>query len=221
MKVSKFIHSCLLLEKGDDKLLFDPGAFSFAEGLVDPGEFREISAIILTHFHPDHIDDKSLKIITGNNPDAVLLANAEIAEKLGENGFEVEEFSEGAWEIGEFTLAAFDAKHADILNSEPPENTAYIVDGTLLIPGDSYGPSVQKRVGIPVLALPVMAPWTTELETASIAVKMGPKKVIPIHDGYAKDFFLKMRYDNFRKYFERYDIEFIPLSGVGDSVEIA
>lgn len=200
--------------------MFDPGAFSFKEGLVDPSDFGGISAIVLTHFHPDHVDDVSLKLIVDNNPGVVLWANGEIAEKLEEKGFAVEEFSDGAREIGEFTLAAFDAKHADILNSEPPRNTAYIVDGTLLVPGDSYGQSLERRAGIPVLALPVMAPWTTELQTAEIAVKMGPKKIIPIHDGYAKDFFLKMRYDNFQKYFEKYGIEFVPLLGVGESVEI-
>lgn len=220
MKVSKFIHSCLLLEKGADKILFDPGAFSFKEGLVDPHDFQGLSAVVLTHYHPDHVDEAGLRTIVENNPSAPLLANSQIAERLSESGFMVEEFSDGAREVGEFTLAAFDAKHANVLNSEPPENTAYIVDGTLLIPGDSYDESLERRAGIPVIALPVMAPWTTELQTAEIAVKMGPKKIIPIHDGYAKDFFLKMRYENFQKYFEKYGIEFVPMAGVGQSVEI-
>lgn len=28
MRVSKYIHACLLVEDGDDKILFDPGKFS-------------------------------------------------------------------------------------------------------------------------------------------------------------------------------------------------
>ncbi len=36
MKITKYIHSCLLLEKDTDKILFDPGKFSFAEGKVKP-----------------------------------------------------------------------------------------------------------------------------------------------------------------------------------------
>ena len=34
MRISKYIHACLLVEKGADKILFDPGKFSFIEGLV-------------------------------------------------------------------------------------------------------------------------------------------------------------------------------------------
>ena len=34
MRVSKYIHACLLVEDGDDKILFDPERFSFIEGLA-------------------------------------------------------------------------------------------------------------------------------------------------------------------------------------------
>lgn len=42
MKISKFLHSCLLVEKDGGKLLFDPGKFSLVEGLVRTEEFRDI-----------------------------------------------------------------------------------------------------------------------------------------------------------------------------------
>ena len=31
MRVYKFIHSCLVVEEGGDKIVFDPGMFSFTE----------------------------------------------------------------------------------------------------------------------------------------------------------------------------------------------
>lgn len=64
-----------------------------------------------------------------------------------------------------------------------------------------------------------MAPWTTELSVADFAHRLAPKTVFPIHDGYAKDFFLDSRYDNYQKYFEKHGIEFVPLQEIGASLE--
>jgi ribonuclease BN (tRNA processing enzyme) len=57
-----------LIEKDRDKILFDPGKFSFVEGRVRPEQFQQLSAVILTHQHPDHVDDEALKQIMANNP---------------------------------------------------------------------------------------------------------------------------------------------------------
>lgn len=84
MRITKYIHSCLLIEKDADKILFDPGLFTFVEGIVKPSQFQNLSAIVLTHNHPDHIDADSLKQIVENNANAVVLANSEIIEKLAE-----------------------------------------------------------------------------------------------------------------------------------------
>src|SRR6476469_3253676 len=79
MRVRKFLHSCLLLEKGEDRLLFDPGKFSFIETSVRPADFTGLKAVIITHAHPDHMDDEALKVIMQNNPEASLLSNAGVA----------------------------------------------------------------------------------------------------------------------------------------------
>jgi len=50
MKITKYIHSCVLVEDGNTKVLFDPGYMSFVEGMVKPEDFSDISAVILTHF---------------------------------------------------------------------------------------------------------------------------------------------------------------------------
>lgn len=84
MRITKYIHSCLVIEKGLDRILFDPGLFSFVEGKVKPSQFQNILAIVLTHCHPDHIDDESLKEIIKNNPNTAVLANSEIVRKLAE-----------------------------------------------------------------------------------------------------------------------------------------
>lgn len=220
MRVSKYVHSCLLVEQGRDKLLFDPGKFSFVEGLVEPDDFRELTAIILTHRHPDHVDDDALKKIVANNPQAELLTNTEINSVLREHGITSEVFETGRRVVGGFTLEALNADHAPILNAETPQNTAYVVNGVFLHPGDSFDHALDAHKGIQLLALPVMAPWSTELAVAEFARRLSPQQIIPIHDGYAKEFFLKQRYENFQKYFSQLGIEFRPLSKPGESVEL-
>lgn len=220
MRVSKYIHACLLVEDGGERILFDPGKFSFIEGKVEPDEFQDLSAIILTHRHPDHVDDDALKKIVENNQSAAVLTNSEIQSHLAEAGIKAEVFETGRRTIGGFALEAIGAEHAPILNAKTPQNTAYVVNGRLLHPGDSFEHSLDAYQGIEALALPIMAPWTTELEVAEFARRLSPRFIIPIHDGYAKEFFLKQRYENFQKYFAQFGIEFQALSEPGDSFDI-
>jgi len=42
----------------------------------------------------------------------------------------------------------------------------------------------------------------------------------PIHDGYAKEFFLESRYQNFQKFLKKENIEFQWMSNAGDYFEI-
>jgi L-ascorbate metabolism protein UlaG (beta-lactamase superfamily) len=201
-------------------MLFDPGKFSFVEGLVNPQQFQSLAAIIITHQHPDHIDDEALKTIVDNNPSVILLTNSEIQARLAAKGMHAQRFETGARAIGGFNITAWDAKHAPILGSRAPQNTAYIVDEIFLHPGDSFAQSLAAKAGTRVLALPVMAPWTTELEVAAFAQRMSPKQIIPIHDGYAKAFFLEQRYENFTKHFSANGVQFHWMNKPGDFMEI-
>lgn len=220
MKITKYIHSCLLIEKGSDKILFDPGIFTFAEGLVKPSEFQNIQAIIITHKHPDHIDGDSLRKILDNNETAVVLANSDIKKMLAEKDIEAELFESGERAVGSFVIEAIDAPHEKILADELPQNTAYVIDAQILHPGDSYSKNLYERKGTPILCLPTMAPWTTELQTFDFAVEMSPEYIVPIHDGYSKDFFLESRYQNFKKYFDQKNIKLQWMSAAGDYFEL-
>ena len=219
MRITKYVHSCLLVEKDSSRILFDPGLFSFVEGAVKPSQFENLQAIILTHCHPDHIDDESLKKIIENNPRAGVFANAEIVGKLAKKDIAAEVYETGKRTIGGFAFEAFDAPHENLLADEIPQNTAYTLDGKLLHPGDSLSGNLYNLKNISILALPIMAPWATELQVYDFAKKIAPQNVIPIHDGYAKDFFLKSRYQNFQKYFEKEIIKFQWMNEPGDYFE--
>ena len=220
MRITKYVHACLLLEKGADKILFDPGKFSFLQGKVKASRFENISAIILTHCHPDHIDDDALKQIIENNPQSSVLANTEIKNKLAEKDIKVEVLENGTRAVGNFSVEAFDAAHEKILADEIPQNTAYVVDDIFVHPGDSLAESVLTKARTRILALPTMAPWETELQAFEFAKKMSPEKVVPIHDGYVKDFFLESRYAALQKFLKKESIEFLWMSSAGDFIEV-
>ena len=219
MRIEKYIHACLLVEDGGTRILFDPGKFSFMEGGTKPEHFRGLAAIVVTHEHADHMDDQSLKTIVANNPGAPVFGNSSIRERLAEKGIDVEVHESGTRTIGAIQLRAIVATHANLLNATPPRNVGYVVNDRLLHPGDSFDESLDACRGIEILALPVMAPWCTELQVAAFAVSLAPKVAIPIHDGYAKDFFRKSRYENYGKYFAQHGIEFIGLDAVGAALE--
>lgn len=221
MRVRKFLHSCLLLEKGGSKVLFDPGKFSFMDGAPKPADFEGLNAIVITHSHPDHMDDEAIKTVVEQNRNATIYGNSGIAKALGEKGLMVELFESGTKNIGGFKIDAYEARHEKIVSGQIPPNTAYIVDDSLLNPGDSYAFSLDALIGrFDVLALPTMAPWTNELETLGFASRMNAKRVIPIHDGYVKDFFLRMRYENWENVLGARDVKFERMERVGDEVEV-
>src|SRR3989338_8334985 len=66
MKIKKLGHSCFVAEpKEGVYVMTDPGAFS-----PTAKDVRNISAILITHEHQDHMHIETLKKVLENNPDA-------------------------------------------------------------------------------------------------------------------------------------------------------
>lgn len=208
MKITKYIHSCLVFEQDDFKLLMDPGTFTFAEGLVKPEDFADVSAIIITHIHPDHLDmDNLKKIIALSN--APVITNNQVAQALNKEGVKTEIFTEGKRDFGGMEFAAMPVVHMPLLDSPTPEMTGFVINGNVLHPIDSFHPSLYAYTGMEILILPVMAPFCTELQVAEFAGTLKPKNILPVHDGFGKPFFVKQRYQNYAKHFEAKGSNFI------------
>ena len=74
MNVTKYEHACLVLEHEDERLVIDPGNFTRPLPALD-----KVTAIVITHQHPDHWSDDQLARIRENNPDAPIFGPAGVA----------------------------------------------------------------------------------------------------------------------------------------------
>lgn len=191
MVIKKFLHSCLLIEEKGKRLLIDPGAFSFIEGIVKPQDIGPVDVIIYTHKHQDHLDFSALKTFQEMKKTTVV-AHEEIGALLLAEGVAYERMEAGqTLEVEGFFLSAFNAPHEPI-PAELPHNLAYLINNTLLHPGDSL--RVEGVDHVEVVALPVAAPWLRIVDAIAWVQKIAPKSAIPIHDGFVKDFMRQRMY---------------------------
>ncbi len=196
MHLTHFGHSCLLATFDDDAettVLFDPGVFSHGfEGITG------LSAILITHQHPDHVDTSRLPALVDGNPGAALYADPQTAAQLGEPWTAVNVGDELS--VGGLRVRGVGGVHA-VIHPEIPlvDNISYLVgDGEhparLMHPGDAlYIP----REPVDVLALPAAAPWMKISEGVEYLRAVNPNSAIPIHQGIVNP-------DAYGIYYQRY-----------------
>jgi L-ascorbate metabolism protein UlaG (beta-lactamase superfamily) len=181
MHLTHFGHSCLLatFQDGGDEttVLFDPGTFSHGfEGVTG------LSAILITHQHPDHADVERLPALIDANPQAALYADPMTAAQLG-----------GAWqavnvgdafEVGHLSVRGVGGTHA-VIHPEIPtiDNISYLVGDAghparLMHPGDALFTPGEP---VDVLATPAAAPWMKISEAVDYLRAVAPTRAVPIH----------------------------------------
>lgn len=199
----------MVLIEGEKRLAIDPGAFSFIEGKLRPEDLGVLDAVLLTHEHPDHYDPEALKAITQNRTPKIITHQA-LHKRLEAEGMTAIVIGEGD-RIKEraFTIEALRAPHG-ALPIPAPFNLGYLINGTLFHPGDSLDFSLSKNPS--ALALPIAAPWLTLKDALTVAVRIKPQYVIPIHDAIIKDFMLERIYGMCENILTKAGIEFVPLT---------
>lgn len=174
MKLTKFEHSCLILEKNGSTLVIDPGSFT-----LPLSDIAGVVAIVITHEHADHWTPEQLNRLLDRNPDARIIGPAGVAAAVADHDVEV--VADGdAIEAAPFSLAFFGKDHAVIHESIPMiDNLGVLVDDELYYGGDSYTiPPVPVRT----LAVPIGAPWLKIGDAMDYVLAVKPTRSFPVHD---------------------------------------
>lgn len=212
MKITKFVHSCVLVEANAEAVLFDPGVYSWNSGLVNLDSFPSLTAIIVTHAHGDHCAEPFVKALVQKFPNARWFAPSDLASTLNEWG--VREVSSNS--MDNFQVA--EVSHADVKPYAPQvRNLIANWDGLVTHPGDTHDFSATN----PVLLLPIDAPWGTTIRAINLALELKPKYIVPIHDGMWNDGWKQGSYQNLEKLFADNGITFVkPEDGVSFEVSV-
>jgi L-ascorbate metabolism protein UlaG (beta-lactamase superfamily) len=210
MKITKFVHSCLLVETPDRTAIFDPGVMSAeALGAAIPVLGR-LDDIFITHVHQDHCDPALIKQLLAKFPNIRITAPADAVAALATENIKASDQPPQG-------VTFFDSPHEDVapLFGQPPQELGFHYLDTLSDPGDSHSFTETKAI----LALPVQAPWGSTIRALNLALELKPKHVLPIHDWHWSDVAREQSYGMFERILGEQGIMFHKLQ-TGQPVDI-
>lgn len=183
MRLTHLGHACLLVEIGDERILLDPG--NLAPGIED---LRDLSAIVVTHQHPDHLDPDRVPALVAANPGARLLCDPDSVEVLGGLGVSAQAH-DGVTSVGAVTITPVGETHALIHDEIPRISNVGVVLSAEGEPGIFHpGDSLDGEPGeVEVVAFPLNAPWQRSREMTAFLRRLNPTFAVPIHDGLLND----------------------------------
>ena len=207
MKITKFVHSCLLVETPGRTALFDPGRYS--EAAFNKAELKRLDDIFITHEHGDHLSLELIKQLAQSFPGVRITSTRSVADQLAAGGVSADtQPPTGA--------ALLEAPHEDVRpGGAIPQATGFHYLDWLTHPGDSHSFRETKAV----LALPVSAPWGSSWQGVRLALKLKPSYVLPIHDWHWHEEARQLMYDRFEQVFADSGIQFFKLE-TGQPVNI-
>lgn len=218
MKLTKFAHACVRLEKGGSVLVFDPGTFSETDQALAGAD-----AVLITHEHGDHVDvDAVVAALLGNSslqlfaPEAVA---GTLRGKAGDAADRIHTVAAGQeFEAAGFSIRSFGGQHALIHPQIPVvANVGYLVDSNVYHPGDSF--AIPDGIDVRTLLVPIHAPWNKVGEVVDFVIGVRAPRAFPIHDALLNQAGLGLIEAHVTRIGARYGTEYQHLSS-GDSVEV-
>jgi L-ascorbate metabolism protein UlaG (beta-lactamase superfamily) len=177
IRLTRWGHACIRLDRGDDRLVIDPGVFSDLPAALDG-----VDAVLVTHEHPDHLATELVVEAVRNGtrvwaPQPVV----DVLVEAGAPADRVAAVSGGdTFAAGGFDVTALGEWHALIHQDVPRlHNVGFFVEG-VLHPGDAYVDPAGAQVD--VLCAPIGAPWLKLGEVVDYVRDVGPSRVVVIHD---------------------------------------
>lgn len=218
MKLTKFTHACVRIEKEGRALVLDPGTFSEVAEALDGA-----AAVLITHEHPDHIDVDAVSGALLANQDLQLFAPDGVAAQMrGKAPAAAERIHTVAagedFETAGFTIRSFGGQHALIHPLVPVvTNVGYLVDSNVYHPGDSF--VIPDGIGVQTLLVPIHAPWNKVSEVVDFVIGVRAPRAFPIHDALLNDTGRGMVEGHVTRIGAKYGTEYRRLAS-GDSVEV-
>lgn len=173
-------HSCVALQRGDARLVIDPGGYG------DPAAADDADAVLITHEHVDHVVIEPLAALLASTPHLQVWAPQAVVTQLADAGADtarVHVATPGdAFEAAGFQVLALGGRHA-VIHPDLPQaaNVAYLVEGVALHPGDSFTAAPDDAT-VRVLFVPVAGPWMKVADAVDYARQVGAATTVPIHD---------------------------------------
>lgn len=207
MKITKYVHSCVLAETGERVALFDPGEMS--ETALNVNQLEQLDDVFITHEHNDHFSLKLVRSIHTKFPNVRITSTESVVKQLADEHI-------NASSKPPFGVSFFNSPHeGNPPFLKPPSQIGIDYLGQLSDPGDSLSFTDTK----PILMLPLTAPWGSTLAAVNLTLKLKPRYIIPIHDWLWRDEVRKNMYGRLAQLFSEYNMEFLKLE-TGMPIEI-
>lgn len=208
MKISKYLHSCLLVENQEKTALIDPGIFTYNAKALDLTKLTQLDYLLFTHEHPDHMHLPFVKEIVEKFPQVKIITNPSIVALLAKEGIKASSNEDEMVKL-EFV------PHEKLWDKEPPEHVCVTVFDKLTHTGDS----IHLTKTADVLALPLTAPWGSTTDAVNKALSLKPKVIVPIHDWMWKDEIRQSMYQRLTEFFITKNVAFKSLE-TGAIIEV-
>lgn len=166
--ITKLVHACLLVEVDGNRILIDPGIFTWQDERFDLSMVEGVDRILITHEHADHVNANLVEAVLERSNSAEVETTPSLQRILGEQG--INAVTEGT--------PQFTSPHERIPTGPGPENTGFHIEGVISHPGDSHS-FVET---MPILAMPFFAPWGSLVAGVDRTRLLKPTYVVPIHD---------------------------------------
>lgn len=176
MKITRYPQSCLRIEEDGHVIVIDPGV-NFLH-THQPQDLYDVEAALYTHEHSDHYEPTIANALLDRG--IPLFANESTALLIGEQHCTIVRSGE-PFTIAGFEITPIDLPHSLLPDGTPgPQNTAYLVNGMFLHPGDAKelaGASITASA----MGLPITGPDISQMDAFAFAKAIGAEKAIAMH----------------------------------------